>query len=140
VSVQTWLEGDRVRHRDESGEASHGLNDACDKCLPPFNGGWLPTAPLARDVNWHDVKIVSTSPNGDTRQYASSGPDEWVAASLRALADQLCPPKPPTPALRPAVRAPEAAPQPSRPGAVALPPPTDVPRGRRWGNGPMSTD
>jgi hypothetical protein len=61
-------------------------------------GGRCPHCPAGvRGIRWHRVQVHSTSANGlETLDRAVEGDDAWVAASLRALADQLDPPKRPT--------------------------------------------
>jgi hypothetical protein len=86
---------------------------------------------------WHRVEvIITTHPSGESLKRIVEGDDTWVAASLRVLADQLDPPKPPRPNLRtqpdPAAggmvrRGPQG-------GLVSVPPPSGTGR-----NDPMST-
>lgn len=49
---------------------------------------------------WHRVEVITTHPSGESLKRIVEGDDTWVAASLRALADKLDPPKPPRPGLR----------------------------------------
>ena len=97
--------------------------------------GRCPHCPATkRGVAWHRVEVRSTSADGlETLDRAVEGDDTWVAASLRALADQLDPPKRPTRAdalsAREMATGPGAAREAAtrRPGSVvtALPPPLD---------------
>lgn len=63
---------------------------------PPPASGALPPA----GAIWHRVEVVTTGPYGEPIRRTVEGDDTWVAASLRALADKLDPPKPPRPNLR----------------------------------------
>jgi len=92
---------------------------------PPPASGAKPPSPTA--VRWHRLSIESTSPDGDTITRRAEGDDSWVAASLRALADQLDPPPAPQPVMRPPGRGPIIRER-TVPGLVALPPSSDVPR------------
>lgn len=76
---------DGVVYHNRSGwvAASHPADGRCPHCPRP-------------KVRWHRVTVASTSPDGETLDRAVEGDDAWVAASLRALADQLDPPKRPT--------------------------------------------
>ena len=48
----------------------------------------------------HRVEVTTTDQHGKEFKRLVEGDDTWVAASLRALADKLDPPKPPRPNLR----------------------------------------
>jgi hypothetical protein len=85
------------------------------------------TPPETTPVRWHRLEIETTSPDGDSVTRRAEGDDQWIAASLRALADQLAPPQPVPPVTRPG-RGPILRER-VVPGSVApLPPPSDVPR------------
>jgi hypothetical protein len=111
----------------ESGEMTH-TRDGIVLAVHP-EGGRCPHCPAGvRGIRWHRVQVHSTSANGlETLDRAVEGDDAWVAASLRALADQLDPPKRPTrlDGLTPREAARDMAPR--RPGAVisTLPAPGD---------------
>lgn len=62
---------------------------------PPASGARSPA-----DTVWHRVEVVTTRPHDEPLRRIVEGDGAWVAASLRALADQLDPPKPPRPNLR----------------------------------------
>ncbi len=85
-------------------------------------------------ARWHSVEVTTADGSGDPRKRTVEGDDVWVAAALRALADQLDPPKPPRPGLRDVPRDSGAMVRRGPAGMVALPPPSDGPRGD-----PMST-
>lgn len=98
--------------------ATHPEHGRCPHCPPTKRG-----------VAWHRVEVRSTSADGlETLDRAVEGDDAWVAASLRALADQLDPPKRPTRTDALSSRGDAARDMaPRRPGSVvtALPPPMD---------------
>lgn len=100
---------DGVVHHNRSGwvAASHPVGGRCPHCPRP-------------KVRWHRVTVASTSPDGETLDRAVEGDDAWVAASLRALADQLDPPKPPRPTHRGDVTN-DAAARLRKPGTVTSP-------------------
>lgn len=58
------------------------------------------TAEGPPSVRWHRVEVTTTWPKGEPTRRIVEGDDAWVAASLRALADQLAPLRPPMPAHR----------------------------------------
>jgi hypothetical protein len=80
----------------EGGEMTH-TRDGIVLAVHP-EGGRCPHCPAGvRGIRWHRVEVHSTSANGlEALDRAVEGDDAWVAASLRALADQLDPPKRPT--------------------------------------------
>lgn len=99
---------------------------------PPPASGALPPA----RADWHRVEVTTTNQYGDQIRRTVEGDDTWVAASLRALADKLDPPKPPRPGLR-TQSDPAAGGMVRRgPGGalVSVPPPSGVGR-----SDPMST-
>lgn len=59
--------------------------------LPPL------AAAAVRDARWHVVEIDTTGLDGTHSMRRVEGDDAWVAAALRALANQLDPPPPPAP-------------------------------------------
>jgi hypothetical protein len=79
-------------------------------------------------VVWYRVEVVTTHPHGEPLKRTVEGDDTWVAASLRALADKLDPPKPPRPGLRQPEPGAGSMVRRTPGGLVALPPPSDVSR------------
>lgn len=85
--VATVITEGLVEHtRDGAVIAAHPEDGRCPHC---------PRAP--RGIRWHRVEVHTTSADHlETLDRAVEGDDAWVAASLRALADQLDPPRPTT--------------------------------------------
>jgi hypothetical protein len=73
-------------------------------------------------TDWHRVQVATTDSYGEVLTRTVEGDDAWVAASLRALADRLDPPKPSRPGLREAVQG--TRPTLRSPGGMVAPPPT----------------
>lgn len=109
--IATTANGDLVEHtRDGVIIAMHPADGRCPNCPP-----------VPPKVRWHRVEVRSTSPDGETLDRAVEGDDAWVAASLRALADQLDPPKPPRPNMRGGDLTTDAAARLRKPGTVSSP-------------------
>ena len=86
-------------------------------------------------TRWHSVEVTTFDGDGsgNAKKRTVEGDDVWCAAALRALADQLDPPKPPRPGLRDVARDAGSQVRRGQGGMVVLPQASDVPR-----NNPMS--
>lgn len=81
------------------------------------------------DTKWHTVELMSVSTQGDMIKRSIEGDGVFVAAGLRALADQLDPPKPPRPGLHDWARDAGSQVRRSPGGVVVVPQAPDVTRG-----------
>ena len=86
-------------------------------------------------ARWHSVEVTTFDGDGsgNAKKRTVEGDDVWCAAALRALADQLDPPKPPRQSLRDVMTGVSDSARRGGGGMVVMPQASDVPR-----NNPMS--